>query len=132
MSLKSKAALAALLPAMLAFAACSTGPEPLLPPLAQVEVPVIERRAVPAPKPAPTTLLGQTREEVAAYLGDPDLKRRESPAEIWRYGDESCGVHLFFYENDGVMVVQHVETRLADDSELDEAECLDSLRHRGS
>jgi hypothetical protein len=101
-----------------------------LPPLAQVEVPVIEHRAVPKPKPAPATLVGQTEAQVLAFLGTPDLKRHEAPAEMWRYGDEDCGVHLFFYEADGTMSVKHVETRLAKASGLTEAECLDTLRHR--
>jgi hypothetical protein len=123
-----KARLAAFL--LLAPAACATGPSALLPPLAQVEVPVIEHKEVPKPKPSPAVLVGQTEDQVLAFLGTPDLRRREAPAEIWRYGDEDCGVHLFFYDADGAMSVRHVDTRLARDSDLTEAECLDTLRHR--
>lgn len=102
----------------------------MLPPLAQVEVPAVQHRAVPPPRPDPIILVGKTENDIRAYLGEPDLTRREGPGEIWRYGDESCGIHLFFYEDQGMMEVEHVETRVDGKSGLKEADCLDRLRRQ--
>lgn len=108
--------------------------DPLLPPLARVSVPAVETRPVPAPppKPEPASLVGRTEKEVMAFLGTPDLARREAPAEIWRYGDATCGIHLFFYHDGDGLKVTHVETQLGDKGPETPAQCLDDLRRPGA
>ena len=114
---------------VLLVAGCSVAQDPLLPPLARVPVPAMEPRPLPPkPKPEPAVLVGQTEDEVLAFLGRPDLARREAPAEIWRYGDETCGIHLFFYHDGEVLKVTHVETRIDGSGPETPAQCLDTLR----
>ncbi len=53
---------------------------------------------------APDSLLGLDGGAVRALLGEPDLRRREASAEIWRYRQGNCALALFFYaatEGDG-------------------------------
>jgi hypothetical protein len=122
-----------LLPAAL-LAACSAQ-QKLLPPLAEVEVPQIDYLQ---PQPtgeapaAPSTLEGETEAAIRAYLGEPALKRREDPAEIWRYGDENCGVHLFFYETEGSMRVEHADTVIAKGRTMTPAQCLSDLHQKAA
>ncbi len=44
-------------------------------------------------------------------MGDPDVRRREPPAEVWHYVGPECVLHLFLYSDDkaAVPVVNHVE-----------------------
>jgi len=44
-------------------------------------------------------LVGLTGAELEALLGTPELRRREIPAELWRYGGEECLLHVFLYRD---------------------------------
>ena len=44
-------------------------------------------------------------------LGEPDMVRREAPAEVWQYDSAMCVVDFYFYEAGGRMAVAYVEAR---------------------
>ena len=92
-----------------ALAACST---PVAPSAAVAPV-AAETRAPPEPTPAPTqpavmrvtalpVLTGMEPAQVIALLGEPDLRRREPPAELWQYRNAECVLDVFLYaDGDG-------------------------------
>ncbi len=59
----------------------------------------------------PAELVGLTRDRVREILGQPVFVRRESLAEFWRYRHRTCVLELYFYEKDGVQLLDHIETR---------------------
>ena len=59
----------------------------------------------------PITLKGRPADRILAILGDPDLVRRDAPAEMWQYAGEDCVLTLILYQKDAAMTVEHVETR---------------------
>ncbi len=59
----------------------------------------------------PTALKGRKAESVAAILGDPDLTRRDAPAEMWQYAGDTCVLTVILYQKSDGMTVEHVETR---------------------
>jgi hypothetical protein len=108
----------------LALAACESPPldapeatpAPALEPPAeamQQAVPGPARQTAAPPEPAapetaalppepeidddPARLLGLDDAGLAELLGQPDLKRREPPAEIWQYRGGSCVFDVFLY-----------------------------------
>ena len=68
-----------------------------------------------APSPAPidsASLVGRGASEVAELLGEPGLKRRDPPAELWQYRSARCVLDLFLYAGQGnALTVAHAETR---------------------
>lgn len=116
--------------AVLMLAGCAAVEEEPLPPLATIEVPEIETRTIPRPKPKPASLVGQDDAAIRAALGNPAIVRSEPPAEVWRYGDGACGLLLFFYPEAGTMRVKHVEARLNGAGPESPAECLHLLRRQ--
>ena len=80
--------------------------------------------------PAPDNLKGLDREAVVKLLGDPGFKRRDTPAEIWRYRAESCILDVFLYRDGSgpVFRVTHFETRHRGSAEeLSAKECFVTL-----
>jgi len=73
------------------------------------------RDIVPGPGrvPAPSTLLGLEHHQVTALLGKPSFTRRDDPAQIWQYRDDTCILDIFLYrpEGGGAYRVTHVEVR---------------------
>jgi len=49
------------------------------------------------PLPEPDVVMGYTATAVAALLGTPDYRRRDTPAEIWQYRGDGCILDLFLY-----------------------------------
>jgi len=61
---------------------------------------------------APGDLKGYSPGQVAALYGEPDLKRVDSPAEVWQYRSAECVLDLFFYDGaDGTRLV-YAESRM--------------------
>ncbi|MCC7015620.1 MAG: hypothetical protein IT564_00250 [Rhodospirillales bacterium] len=70
------------------------------------------RPETPAPADA-SALVGRNAREVAELLGEPQLKRRDPPAELWQYRAGPCVLDLFLYADrtGGAATVAHVEMR---------------------
>ncbi|MFT6559054.1 hypothetical protein [Sneathiella sp.] len=70
-------------------------------------------REEPEPEiPKVSVLMGKTISEIKAVFGDPALRRKDKPAEVWQYLTSECALHLIFYpETDkktGKLTVQHI------------------------
>ena len=100
----------------------ATGPEPQPEPAARHEEPMLPVPLAPPGDtsvaaiaiedlPGPEHLIGLDSDRVAALLGPPGFRRRDNPAEIWQYGDESCILDLFLYKAGEAYRVTHVEVR---------------------
>jgi hypothetical protein len=72
-------------------------------------------------------LIGLERNELQARLGDPALRRRDAPAEIWQYRSSLCVLDLFLYRDGQAVRVTNAEVRPRDGRELPAATCLSSL-----
>ena len=88
---------------------------------------------VPAPLRA-GELVGLAPAAVAVFLGPPGFKRRDHPAEIWRYAAGSCFLDLFLYKRGGGFTVTHVEARGKSVVKVSADACLSDVlktRNRG-
>lgn len=76
-------------------------------------------------------MLGAEPAILLAELGEPQLKRRETPAEIWQYRGEGCVLDFFLYENGGPEIeVIHLEARDASAAKTDARACFAGLLRR--
>ncbi len=131
----------------LALGACEVG-EPITPgsePPPEAAPAPTAAGAVPAPQPAPEVpktaalpsapkidddparLMGLDRAGLAKLLGDPELMRREPPAEIWQYRGGSCVFDVFLYEQAGQQRVTYLEARDAAARRVGARGCLNEL-----
>lgn len=57
---------------------------------------------MPAPPPNPNALIGLTPDALDTLLGEPNLVRRDGPAEVRLYYDRNrqCTFHIFLYAKD--------------------------------
>ncbi|MSO84373.1 MAG: hypothetical protein EXR02_01955 [Rhodospirillales bacterium] len=87
-------------------------------------VPRVPAPGLAAPADA-RALVGRDARAVADLLGEPQLKRRDPPAELWQYRAGPCILDLFLYADaaGSAARVAHVEMR-ADRPETTRAECL--------
>ncbi len=81
--------------------------------------------------PNPDMLIGLDMSELETLLGAADLRRRDPPAQVWRYADKDCVLHLFLYENDGGYTVEHYEARDHNGAEGTGGVCLAGLMNGG-
>ena len=96
----------AVLAASLLLAACSGHPNSLSP------------QVTATPAVAPTGRLsalgdlnGLAPAQVAALIGDPDLRRVDPPAEVWQYRNANCVLELYFYDSGADSRMVYAETR---------------------
>jgi hypothetical protein len=129
-----------LLNAGLALAACQTGRnEPPVATAPQAAAPAAAPLPAPAPAPPPQVaalppidddpaqLMGLTRSGVSSLLGDPDLIRREAPAEIWQYVSGTCVFDVVLYARGQDYAVSYLEARDAKAAIQAPRPCLNSL-----
>ncbi|MGF1595273.1 MAG: hypothetical protein ACFCUW_18485 [Kiloniellaceae bacterium] len=120
----------------LALGACQTagrGEPPAATPAQVVAAPTTP--AAPAPQTAalppvnddPAQLMGLDRGGVNALLGEPDLIRREAPAEVWQYVAEGCVFDVVLYARGQDYAVSYLEARDARAAVLAPRPCLNSL-----
>ncbi|MCF8466737.1 MAG: hypothetical protein K9G33_04995 [Sneathiella sp.] len=86
----------------------------------------------------PNIVVGKTDAEIQGAFGDPNMKRKESPAEVWQYLTPGCALHLYFYPGnvgDG-LVVRYIAINgrsVASFSDLDRKQCFnDHLKAVGA
>lgn len=63
-------------------------------------------------------LMGLPSMRVAEILGQPRLRRRDWPADLWQYEADGCVMDIVFYDDDPQAGVMHAESRLAEGSGL--------------
>lgn len=62
--------------------------------------------------PGASELIGADKARLTGLLGEPRLRRREAPAEIWLYADNACVLHVYLYRNAvGAYRVAFIESR---------------------
>jgi hypothetical protein len=103
-------------------------PPPQGPSLARLP-PATEGEPAPAPTGSFDQLVGLDQPQVAALLGEPDASADAPPATIWRYGDTTCDVDIYFYLDlqSQTMRALHYEVRNHDLSERPDQRCYDAL-----
>jgi hypothetical protein len=127
-----------LLLAGLALGACQTagrGEPPAATPAQAQVAPAPAAPAAAAPQTAalppvnddPAQLMGLDRGGVSALLGEPDLIRREAPAEVWQYVAEGCVFDVVLYARGQDYAVSYLEARDAKAAVLAPRPCLNSL-----
>lgn len=122
--------------AALTLVACVGGEQTARAPAGAVDNLAVHKRAAVAMEPAAPVawrqapsramakLVGLDDAALLLLLGDPALKRREPPAEVWRYSGQDCTLHLFLYKGAaGTYRVVHAEARPLGDR----GACLDRL-----
>ena len=76
-------------------------------------------------------MIGARPAALLAELGEPQLKRRESPAEIWQYRGQGCVLDFFLYDNGGPEIeVIHLEARGETAARTDPKPCFAGLLRR--
>ncbi len=75
----------------------------------------------------PARLMGLDPVGLAKVLGDPELIRREQPAEIWQYRGASCVFDVFLYEDAGLKRVTYLEARDSTAQRVEERGCFNEL-----
>jgi hypothetical protein len=115
------------------LAACQApAPVPIPPvdPVPNVAAPEPATAALP-PTPIinddPQQLMGIEPGALGAILGEPELTRREAPAEIWQYRNDSCVLDVFLYDTAGRREVTYVEARDGAAQRMDARACLNTL-----
>lgn len=74
----------------------------------------------------PETLMGRAPAAVLSDLGEPELRRREPPVEVWQYRSDDCVFDVFFDRPAGGAppVVVYWEARSRDSGPTDAPRCL--------
>ena len=75
----------------------------------------------------PQQLMGIGPGALSAILGEPELIRREAPAEIWQYRSDQCVFDVFLYDTAGRREVTYVEARDGAARRTDARACLNGL-----
>jgi hypothetical protein len=92
-----------------------------------------EQQALVAPAPPagePADIAGLAPANVRAEFGAPSFVRKDGTAQLWRYDGQSCRAFFFFYDQNGVQAVKHVETLPRGAAMAADTTCLDALRAR--
>lgn len=92
--------------------------------------PVTEEAAVP-PEPVidddPDRLIGLEPDALSALLGQPELIRRESPAQVWQYRGAGCVFDVVLYQEAASTRVTYVEARDDKGGRSEPRPCLNQL-----
>ncbi|HAU28505.1 MAG TPA: hypothetical protein DCW68_00120 [Rhodospirillaceae bacterium] len=70
-------------------------------------------------------LMGLSSVRIAEILGQPRLRRRDWPADLWQYEAEGCVMDIVFYDDSPEEGVVHAESRLAEGTGLAGGPALD-------
>ena len=108
-------------------------PEPVAQPVAQPAAQPVALPAAPPPRRiAAVDLVGLERDRLADLFGAPALRRRETPAEVWQYGNGRCALFVFLYPDRDRLKVRHAETAARGASPLkSDTDCIEALLKPG-
>ncbi len=76
----------------------------------------------------PGDLMELSEQQIAALFGRPPFVRREEPAQVWQYKQDSCVLDLFLYREAAGYRVKHAEIRAR--SSNPQASCAALMRPR--
>jgi len=131
--------------ALLLLAACTPTHRPVLESAAVVAPPAPNSAAVaapdsPAPAPSasatppalekpknPEDVLGLAADALEKLFGEPELVRRDEPAEVWQYRSSSCVVDLYLYPEQSDYRVAYIEARDHSAASMTPGNCLETL-----
>ncbi len=81
-----------------------------------------------APPPvSPERLIGLSGLDVLKLFGQPGLKRREAPAELWQYTASACVMDLYLYAEGEDLRVSYVTLRDPATGRVVQTGCQDQL-----
>jgi hypothetical protein len=90
------------------------------------------RQASTLPTAPPTGesagVAGLGPEQIKVAFGAPAFVRKDGQTEMWRYDSPRCRAFFFFYGQQGVEVVRHVETLPRGATMAADVICLDAMR----
>ncbi|CAA6605186.1 conserved exported hypothetical protein [Rhodospirillaceae bacterium LM-1] len=104
----------------------------------QTAEPSEARLALAAPSPhlsspptfspvTPERLVGLTEIEIQGLLGQPNLRRKEAPAELWQYSGGGCVIDLYLYREGEAQKVSYVSLRDQVTGRIGGAACQERL-----
>ncbi len=83
--------------------------------------------AEPAINDDPQQLIGMGPASLSAFLGAPELIRRESPASLWQYRTEDCVLDIVLYTERSGDKVTYLEAREDGVTKVPARQCLNKL-----
>lgn len=116
----------------------ATPPKPMTAPAPKKQAPPAVATIKPPILQEPEVVVGRSDAEIMKAFGDPNLRRKDSPAEVWQYLTPGCALHLFFYPGGSgdSLVVRYIAINgrsVASFSDLDRKQCFnDHLRAVGA
>ncbi len=76
------------------------------------------------PPPAADNLLGTDSTKLENWLGKPRVIRRDDPAQVWQYRNNSCVLDVYLYPAQDHLKVAHAEARTAAVTGSPVSDCL--------
>jgi hypothetical protein len=95
--------------------------------LAEAETQVTALPPEPVIDDDPAQLIGMGPATLSAFLGAPQLIRREAPASLWQYTAQDCVLDVVFYPDKGADRVSYVEARQDGLDLMPARDCLNRL-----
>ena len=82
----------------------------------------------------PQALMGRSPDHVVADLGEPEIRRREEPVQVWQYRSDGCVFDLYFDAEStaAAPVVVYYEARSRVDGAADASHCLRQILAQGA
>lgn len=109
----------------------AAAPQPEAAAPAPAEAPAVAAVAAVPAEPAinddPQQLIGMGPASLSAFLGAPELIRREAPASLWQYRAEGCVLDIVLYPERGGDKVTYLEAREGGLTDMPPRQCLNKL-----
>lgn len=88
---------------------------------------VVRKPAEPVIDDDPEQLLGLGPNGLFVLLGEPQLIRREAPAQVWQYRGLACVFDVVLYRRDEIESVTYIEARDSQGNKTPPRPCLNEL-----
>ena len=78
----------------------------------------------------PNKLIGMTTDKISYLMGHPNLRRVETPAEVWQYSSKDCVFDVVFYEkedNKNILLTEYFEARDRSANYFNASKCLEDI-----